>query len=232
MSFSFNLGTGALRTSNLLAKLNTGDILGAANEFDRWVYAGGQVLCGLVRRRAAEKALFLDGTEYGDDSDRRSTGDTTIDTYIVQSGDTLSHISIKFDVTVSQLKQWNNLRSDTIRVGQVLIVKKPSGSSSGEDSDGSTQTTYTVKSGDTLSHIAIKFDVTVSQIKQWNGLASDTIYIGQVLIVKQPKTYTVKSGDTLSEIAQMFNTTTSKLQQLNNISDPSKIYVGQVLIIG
>lgn len=57
--FSFNVGLGALADSTLLRKLNAGDYAGAANEFPRWVKAGGRTLAGLVRRREAEKALFL-----------------------------------------------------------------------------------------------------------------------------------------------------------------------------
>jgi len=59
VSFSFNVGLGALAGSTLLRKLNSGDYQGAANEFPRWVKAGGQTLPGLVRRRDAERALFL-----------------------------------------------------------------------------------------------------------------------------------------------------------------------------
>jgi len=59
VSFSFNVGLGALADSTLLRKLNSGDYQGAANEFPRWVKAGGQTLPGLVRRRDAERALFL-----------------------------------------------------------------------------------------------------------------------------------------------------------------------------
>lgn len=59
VSFAFNVGTGALAQSTLLSRLNQRDYQGAANEFSRWVYGGGQVLPGLVRRREAEKQLFL-----------------------------------------------------------------------------------------------------------------------------------------------------------------------------
>lgn len=59
VSFTFNLGQGNLERSTLLKKLNAGDQAGAADEFGRWVKAGGQVLEGLVRRRAAERDLFL-----------------------------------------------------------------------------------------------------------------------------------------------------------------------------
>ena len=58
VSFSFNLGEGALAQSTLLRLLNAGDYAGAGLEFERWNKAGGRVLPGLVRRRAAERALF------------------------------------------------------------------------------------------------------------------------------------------------------------------------------
>lgn len=59
VSFVFNLGVGSFRTSTLLKKLNVRDYDGAAQEFGRWVYADGKTRSGLVRRRAAESALFL-----------------------------------------------------------------------------------------------------------------------------------------------------------------------------
>ena len=58
VSFSFNVGCGNYGKSTLRRKLNAGDTKGAAAEFGRWVYGGGRPLPGLVRRRAAEKALF------------------------------------------------------------------------------------------------------------------------------------------------------------------------------
>ena len=58
VSFTFNLGEGALAQSTLLRLLNSGDYAGAAAQFERWNKAGGRVLPGLVRRRAAERALF------------------------------------------------------------------------------------------------------------------------------------------------------------------------------
>ncbi|MCS4265144.1 lysozyme [Serratia sp. BIGb0163] len=59
VSFAYNLGLRSLSTSTLLQKLNAGDKQGAANEFGRWVNAGGVKLNGLVTRRAAERELFL-----------------------------------------------------------------------------------------------------------------------------------------------------------------------------
>lgn len=59
VSFTYNLGTGALQRSTLRAKLNRGEYEAAASELMRWVSAGGKKLPGLVRRRGAERELFL-----------------------------------------------------------------------------------------------------------------------------------------------------------------------------
>lgn len=57
--FAYNVGLGSLYHSHLLSKLNSGDISGAADEFLRWDRAGGVVVPGLLRRREAERNLFL-----------------------------------------------------------------------------------------------------------------------------------------------------------------------------
>lgn len=59
VDFAYNLGFNALKTSTLMKMVNAGDFNGAANQFSRWVYAGGKVLPGLVKRREAEKQLFI-----------------------------------------------------------------------------------------------------------------------------------------------------------------------------
>ena len=59
VSFAYNVGLGALRDSTLLRKLNAGDYLGAADQLPRWARAGGRIMPGLTRRRAAERDLFL-----------------------------------------------------------------------------------------------------------------------------------------------------------------------------
>ena len=58
-SFTFNVGCGALQRSTLRMKLNRGEYQGAADEFPKWKFANKRILAGLVRRRAAERALFL-----------------------------------------------------------------------------------------------------------------------------------------------------------------------------
>lgn len=62
LSFTFNVGPAKFCQSTAAAKLNRGDYIGACKELGRWVYAGGQKLAGLVRRRAAEMALCMGTT--------------------------------------------------------------------------------------------------------------------------------------------------------------------------
>jgi GH24 family phage-related lysozyme (muramidase) len=61
ISISYNVGTGTMCKSTMFSKLRAGDIIGACNEFPRFTRAGGRVLTGLVKRRAAEQAVCLKG---------------------------------------------------------------------------------------------------------------------------------------------------------------------------
>lgn len=99
-------------------------------------------------------------------------------------------------------------------------------------------TTYTVKSGDTLSGIAEKYGTTYQTLANYNGISNPhMIYEGQVIKIpttnaQQSITYTVKAGDNLSKIAEKYNTTWQKLAQDNNVAGPKYvIYPGQKLII-
>lgn len=152
--------------------------------------------------------------------------------YRVKNGDYLGRIASRHRCTVAQIKRWNNLSSNNIRVGQRLVIYRggtSSGSASASSAPAKAQSssaapasggsTYTVKSGDTLSGIANRNGVTVAQLKQWNGLSGNNIKVGQKLKVKagstsQPAassasgdyiTYTVKSGDSFYSIAKNYS---------------------------
>lgn len=122
-----------------------------------------------------------------------SNGKTT--TYKVKSGDYLGKIATKYKVTVDAIQKKNNLKNNTIYVGQLLKI--PGSSTSSTTSSSSKKKTsvtskstskYTVVAGDTLSTIANKFGITVTQLKSWNGLTSSLIRVGQVLAVKNTGT--------------------------------------------
>lgn len=61
VSFTYNVGLSAFRASTLRRKALRGELIDAADEFLKWIYAGGRILQGLVRRRQAERELYLEG---------------------------------------------------------------------------------------------------------------------------------------------------------------------------
>lgn len=104
----------------------------------------------------------------------------TTSSYTVKSGDTLYLIAKNYNITVTELKSINNLSSDVINIGQVLKV--PNGTNTTTPiASPSTSQSYTVKSGDSLWKIATNNNLTVTQLKTYNNLTSDAIYVGQVL---------------------------------------------------
>lgn len=102
--------------------------------------------------------------------------------YVVVSGDTLWSIARKNNISVSDLLKANNLTSNFLSVGQVLIIPNEV-ESSGEDLTNNSL--YTVQKGDTLWSISRLFNVTVNDLRKYNNLNSDFLTIGQTLIIPQ-----------------------------------------------
>ncbi len=87
----------------------------------------------------------------------------------VKKGDTLWGLSQKYEVTVNDIKQWNDLSSDMIRAETALSIFP--------------EKKYIIKSGDTLWAISRNYGVSVSDLMHWNNLSSDLIYPEQVLVI-------------------------------------------------
>ncbi|MEW9502291.1 C40 family peptidase [Jeotgalibacillus marinus] len=112
-------------------------------------------------------------------------------TYTVKSGDTLGAIAQNNNMTLSKLMELNNLSGHLIFPGQKLKLSgeaqdtTPAPNPAPPASEPSNpSTTYTVQSGDTLGKIALNNKVTVANLKSWNNLSSDLIYVGQSLVIK------------------------------------------------
>jgi membrane-bound lytic murein transglycosylase D len=175
----------------------------------------------------------------------KSTNKGSYLTYTVKSGDNLSKIADDYNVEVSDIKEWNDLSSDQINIGQKLKLyteSKTTTKVTKTSKKNSKKTEYTVKAGDNLTLIADKYDVDIADLRDWNDLESDKIYSGQVLVIysdkkttsktektkTKAKTYTVKSGDNLSSIADEFEVTVDQIKDWNDL-ESDKIYSGQVL---
>lgn len=108
-------------------------------------------------------------------------------TYTVKSGDNLTAIAENNGVSVSNIKDWNDLDSDVIYEGQVLklYAAKETTKKDTKKETKSKTTTHTVKKGETLGKIADKYGVTISDLKKWNKIKGDTIEVGQKLVVQK-----------------------------------------------
>lgn len=183
--------------------------------------------------------------------------------YRVKNGDYLGRIASRHRCTVAQIKRWNGLKNNNIRVGQRLVIYRGGSPASSKSSSASASsasqtevkasapanaTTYIVKKGDVLGKIAERHGCTVAQLKQWNGLTSNNIQVGQKLKVsgsaaKAPQaaaassasgeytTYTIKSGDSFYTIAKNYpGVSAQDIMDFNGISS-SKIKPGMTIRI-
>lgn len=107
--------------------------------------------------------------------------------YKVKSGDYLGKIAVKYGVGINNIKTWNNLKSNNLRVGQYLTIyptKTVSLTQAAPTKSASNNATkiYTVKSGDSLWSISKKFPgITVQNLKSWNGISDSKLKPGMVL---------------------------------------------------
>jgi len=144
----------------------------------------------------ANQTLQIGSTSTDSPSSSTPTTTSSNHTYTVKSGDTLYRIAKNNGTSVQQLKEWNNLSSHLIYVNQVLKISGTGTVSSSPSAPVQEKTnetpaspapsnskSYKVQPGDTMWSVAQRHGISISQLKQWNNLSSNTIYINQVLQV-------------------------------------------------
>jgi membrane-bound lytic murein transglycosylase D len=156
----------------------------------------------------------------------------------VQKGENLISIASKYRVLVADLQTINNISNiNKLSIGQRLKIPVKGGLYSNYPE----KIIYSVKTGDTLGHIAEEFNTRASEIRKWNNMGSKSvIYPGQKLslfvkgqpVKDSPKknVYIVKTGDSLGKIAKKNSTTVAKIKSWNSMKS-STIYPGQKLTI-
>ncbi len=155
--------------------------------------------------------------------------------YIVKSGDNLYSISKKYNVSIDELKEINNIINNNLSIGQKLFI--PSNMKQENEQQNDSTNTYIVKSGDSLYAIAKRFNTSVDEIKKLNNLTSNNLSINQKLFIPNNNeqssnynTYIVKSGDNLYAIAKKFNTSIDEIKKLNNLTS-NNLSINQKLFI-
>ncbi len=132
------------------------------------------------------------------------------DTHRVSPGDTLSGISARYGIPQDKLISLNRMKDTALRIGQELELIRPP--YEGES--------WTVRRGDTLSWISLKFNISQARLRQINALENSALRTGQVLdlTASRPQTLTVESGDSLWKIASRYNLAMEDLKSWNSLS--------------
>lgn len=167
------------------------------------------------------------------------TNDISDGVYVVQKGDTLYSIAKRYNISVSDLKNINNLTSDVLKVGQQIKLNFDNDLNKVNPEINDYQE-YIVVPGDTLSKIANLFNTNIDIIKKVNGLTSNVIIVGQVLKVPnvideennytQYQEYVVQKGDSLWKIARQYNLSVDNIIDFNNLTSLN-LQIGDVLKI-
>jgi membrane-bound lytic murein transglycosylase D len=171
--------------------------------------------------------------------------------YRIRRGDNLAEIAQRFQVTVEQLKSWNGLRGSRITAGEDLYVgpsrggagsvaarPAPSAAASAvarASAGGSKEKRYKIRRGDNLIEIARRFDVSVEDLRAWNGLRGNRITAGDYLTIRAGSAspagqYRIRRGDTLDSIAKRFGVSVDDLKAWNGLSN-SRINEGTYLTV-
>jgi peptidoglycan endopeptidase LytF len=159
--------------------------------------------------------------------------------YTIKAGDTLFSLAIQFNTTVNSILALNpGLDPNNLRVGQIICIPGPTPTQPGRCPAGSFE--YTIKSGDTLYNLAIRYNTTVEAIMAINpGINPNNLQIGQIICIPGPTPtqpgrcpagsfeYTIKSGDTLFNLAIQFNTTVEAIMAINPGINPNNLQIKQ-----
>lgn len=172
--------------------------------------------------------------------------------YKVKSGDSLSALANQYSTTTKVIKNANNLVSDSIRIGQFLMIPTSTKSDAAyilsasnrlakaqAKSRGQYKLTHTVRSGESLWTIARANKVSHQSLAKWNGMSpKDTLRVGQTLVIWKNTSegavirtvfYSVKNGDTISAIADKFKVNSKDIVKWNDLSRQKYLQPGQKL---
>ena len=221
------------------------------NKIKRWNHIRGN------RIFAGEKIKIYSNLAFNDEENSKQSVVSNKNNLIrhrVKRGDTLSEIAAMYGVSINQIIVWNSLKNNKIQAGNVLKIYGKDLTKSSVQKNKNTDNDfvyYEIQPGDAISLIAEKFNVSIAEIRTWNGLRSNRIVAGKKLKIITSKEkederksentlsskdtgkaneHIIQSGESLYTIAKKYGTTISKLKRLNSLSS-AKIKAGDKLVV-
>ncbi|OBX77733.1 lytic transglycosylase [Moraxella catarrhalis] len=204
----------------------------------------------LVAGKVKRQPVSAQQTSQATQSTKNNQSTQSTATHRVQSGESLTAIARKYNISLHALAKENGLSvTDGVLIGQTLKLPSDAKAESstpsrlGNTKNNSTRTpantnigiteNYTVRSGDSLTMLSNRFGVAIGDLATANGLASNAnLRIGQTLKVpKLTTTYTVKAGDGLIALARRYGISTQELAKMNNLEPTADLRIGQVLTV-
>ena len=165
-------------------------------------------------------------------------------TYVVQAGDNLSALALRFGTTMESLMELNGLTDPNfIWVGQQLVVRGTVVAEEGDEEAPASETTVsevTVQAGESLGQIALRYNTTVAALAALNNIVNpNLVYVGQVLKVPGSEPvesdgsiiHVVQAGEILSSIAARYGVTMWEIVEANDLDNINLLWVGQELVI-
>ena len=173
--------------------------------------------------------------------------------YEAQQGDTLSHIAVKYSIGVADLLKWNDKPNENVYAGEKIKIFLPKGQPaevkiSQPKAEPLLLIKHSVSENETLSHIAVQYQVEIDDIVKWNKKKDKQVMSGETLVIYSKKqlpqntkpapqtavsktvTHTVKPGDTLTSISKLYTVSVEEIISLNK--KPSyTIYIGEKLTL-
>jgi len=172
-------------------------------------------------------------------------------TYIIhriEQGETLFALSRRYNVHVDQISAVNPEANKGLKIGQEIYIPVAAIREPAQVPEGAQ--THEVKPSETLFSISKMYNVSLEDLRKWNGLSTNEIKIGDKLVVKpghlnaeknnateatrpqiEGKTHTVAAGETLFSISKVYNVRTQDIKRWNKLSS-NNISIGQVLVVG
>ena len=203
------------------------------------------------QHKGLPKQLTLKVTPKGKAKLDNAVATTETQYYKVRKGDNLGSIADKYDVSILELKKWNNIKGNAIALGKTLKIKSNNDSiaktpkelkapeidkkqieeaiASNDDKSNTVNLEYVVAAGDNLGSIAKKFNTTIANLKDLNNMTSNNISLGKTLLISKIVTTVDENNSTSAVVVNSVDSFKKKTASARNIDEDYYVKKGDSL---